>query len=200
MADFWRAVRATADGYRLPRLHGQARAVEVWVEAAGMAPQIADAVAEYGVTVHSSGGFDSLTVKHAAARRIAGRERRTIVLHVGDHDPSGLALFESAAEDVSAFVAGMGGVAPEFVRAAVTPAQIASYGLPGSPPKRTDRRGVWQEGDETVQAEALPPDVLADEVRQAVVSRLDLGQLTRIVAEEERQRAQLQVELERWSA
>jgi len=198
MPGFWDAVCETAVRYRLPRLDGQARALEVWVEAAGVAPQVARAVDAYGVTVYSSGGFDSLTVKHDAACRIAARARKTIVLHVGDHDPSGLAVFQSAQEDVSAFVAGMGGVSPEFIRAAVTPAQIASYRLPGSPAKRTDKRGVWQDGDETVQAEALPPDVLANEIRQAVNARLDLAQLARVLDEEERQRQELRLELRPW--
>ena len=85
------------------RLEGQPNWVEVWCEAAGMAPQLARAVGEYGVTVYSSGGFDSLTVKYDAARRIAAREVPTVVVHVGDFDPSGLALFQAAAEDVEAF-------------------------------------------------------------------------------------------------
>ena len=96
--DFWSAVRATTHRYRLDRLIGQDQTVEVWVEAAGMAPQIAAAVDEYGIAVYSTGGFDSLTAKHEAAERIAARDRPTVVLHVGDFDPSGLALFTAAQE------------------------------------------------------------------------------------------------------
>jgi len=66
------------------RLAGQPQWVEVWCEAAGMAPQLARAVGEYGVTVFSSGGFDSLTVKYEAAQRILARDVPTVVLHVGD--------------------------------------------------------------------------------------------------------------------
>lgn len=189
--DFWKAVSYTAETYRLERLARQAVALELWVEAAGMAPQLASAVEEYGVPAYSSGGFDSLTVKYEAAGRIAARTRPTIVLHVGDFDPSGLALFESAQEDVSAFVDGLEGVPPKFVRVAVTPAQIAAYGLPSAPPKKADKRSVWRDGDETVQAEALPPNVLAAEVRQAVETRLDLDELARLLAEEDRQREEL---------
>ena len=47
-----------------------------------------------------------------------------------------------------------------------------------------------------MQAEALPPDVLAEEVRYAVSTRLDLEQVARVVAEEARQRERLRVELE----
>ena len=41
------------------RLEGQPQWIEVWCEAAGMAPQLARAVGDYGVTVYSSGGFDA---------------------------------------------------------------------------------------------------------------------------------------------
>lgn len=155
------------------RLEGQERWVEVWCEAAGMAPQLHRAVQEYGVTVYSSGGFESLTVKYEAAQRISGREVPTVVVQVGDHDPSGLTIFEAAAEDVAAFAAEEAGEV-EFKRAAVTPEQIGRHNLPTAPPKKADKRKAWTEGDQTVQAEALPPDVLSMEVRHAVESELDM--------------------------
>jgi hypothetical protein len=162
------------------RLAGQPAWLEVWCEAAGMAPQLARVVGAYGVTVYSSGGFDSLTIKYTAAVRIAERDVPTVVLHVGDFDPSGLALFEAVAEDVSAFVDSLadGDVNVVFKRAAVTPEQIARYGLPTAPAKSSDKRSVWQEGMGTVQAEALPPDQLATEIRQAVEAELDMDAFT----------------------
>ena len=163
------AERLASEGQGV-RLEGQPRWVELWCEAAGMAPQLYRAVNEYGVTVYSSGGFDSLTVKYEAAQRISEREVPTTILHVGDHDPSGLALFNAVAEDVDAFAT----EDVEFLRVAVTPDQIERYDLPSAPPKKTDKRSVWRDGDSTVQAEALPPDVLAAEVRQAVETELDM--------------------------
>ena len=68
-----------------------------------MVPQLARAVGDYGVTVYSSGGFDSVTLKYEAAVRIAERDVPTVVLHVGDLDRSGLSLAQAAAEDVEAF-------------------------------------------------------------------------------------------------
>jgi hypothetical protein len=53
-----------------------------------------------------------------------------------------------------------------FSRIAVTPEQIALHDLPEDP----DKRGV-------IQAEALPPDVLAEIVDAAIRERLDLDQL-----------------------
>src|SRR4051794_15885019 len=64
------AERLARDGQGV-RLEGQPRWVEVWCEAGGMVRQLSRAVGEYGVTVYSSGGFDSVTLNHEAAVRIA---------------------------------------------------------------------------------------------------------------------------------
>jgi len=190
MAGFWGAVVNTAKTYRTKRLSGQTNVLELWCEAGGMVPQLARVARPYGVTVHSSGGFDSTTVKHEAARRYAQSDRQTVILHVGDHDASGLSVFDSAAEDVAAMVSDLG--VPgcvTFIRVAVTPEQILRYALPGAPAKKTDRRGNW-EGD-TVQAEALDPGTLAAEVRSAIEAHLDIEIWRELIAEEEVERWEL---------
>lgn len=174
--EFWANVAAWADAYRRDLLMGQPAAVELWVEAAGMVPQVARVADSYGVPVYSSGGFDSVTVRHETARRIVARQRPTVMLNIGDHDPSGGAIVDSFASDVAAFCADYGKPGNLTVaRLVVTPEQIARYGLPSSPPKVTDRRGDWRGG--TVQAEALSPVDLAAEVRAGIESVLDLDVL-----------------------
>lgn len=187
---FWDVVDSTAGAYRRERLAGQAVAVELWVEAAGMVPQAAQIAHDYGITVWSSGGFDSVTAKHDAALRFLNRDRPTVVLHVGDHDPSGCAVFDSAEDDLAHFVADYGkpGIV-DFRRVAVTPEQIDRYGLPGAPVKATDNRGTWT--GETVQVEALAPDQLATEIRQAVETVIDLEVLEATIATEATERASL---------
>ena len=54
-----------------------------------MVPQLARAAGEYGVTVYSSGGFDSVTLKYEAAATSPTRDGPTVILHVGDLDRSG---------------------------------------------------------------------------------------------------------------
>lgn len=170
--------------YRLHPRTDQPLDVLVACEASGMVPMLESAVADLGATVASSGGFDSVTQK----REIALRAKRhpLVVLHVGDHDPSGVHLFSSFAEDVTAFAEAEGA----FIRSkrvAVLPEHITEYDLETAPPKRTDRRSF--EG-ETVQAEALAPDVLVGIVRQAVEDFTDLGifEATRNRQAEERER------------
>jgi hypothetical protein len=185
--DFLCVVRAAAERFRLNRQTGQERRLLIAVEAAGMVPQIVRIAHEYGVEVMSGGGFDSSTQKHAMACDLANGVPAE-VLHIGDFDPSGVHIFKSLAEDVSAFVAGLGGPAPRFTRLAVTRGQIAALNLPTAPPKKTDRRSF---DGETVQLEAIPPDVLADIVRTAIEERQDRSIFAATLADEAAQRAEL---------
>ncbi len=175
-AGFWRAVRSTAEGYRHDLSDGQPYHVELWIEATGMVPQAATVAHRYGVPVYSAGGFNGLTDKYEMAQRLAAKSRPAgqsrpsrpaVILHAGDYDPSGCAIIDSLAGDITAFVAELApGADLEFRRAAVTPRQIRRYRLPTAPQKRTDQRGEHMA--DTVQAEALPPDVLAAELAEAI--------------------------------
>jgi hypothetical protein len=129
--------RHEAETFTLDRQAGQERRILLWCEAGGMVPQLERIAHEYSVQVASSGGFDSLTSKHAIGEQLA--EVPTLVLHIGDHDPSGVHMFGSLGEDVQAFADYYGGKV-EFIRLDVTPDQVAEYDLPTAPPKTTDRR------------------------------------------------------------
>ena len=196
LPDFWSTVETWAQDYRRDRRAGQHDRLEVWCEAAGMVPQLARVAEEYGVPVYSSSGFDSLTVKVEAARRAVRWARdhggSLIVLHIGDHDPSGVHIFTSLVEDVKQLSAGHF----DGRRVAVTPEQAAEeeYDLPSTPPKVTDKRSF--DGDETWQAEALPPDALASILTAAIEEWTDAEVLAEVVAQEEAERAELMDELD----
>ena len=176
-AQFWRAVRSTAQRYIHDLSDGQPYHVELWIEATGMVPQAAAVAHRYGVAVYSAGGFNGLTDKYETAQRLAGQSRPAVILHAGDYDPSGCAIIDSLAEDITAFVTELDpGARLDFRRAAVTPAQITRYRLPTAPQKRTDQRGEHMAV--TVQAEALPPDVLAAELATAIEAVTDPAAIT----------------------
>jgi hypothetical protein len=168
---------------RLDRQHGQERRLVLWCEASGMVPQLARVAAPFGIEVCSSGGFDSLTDKH----RIGAlwTDSAVTVLHIGDHDPSGVHVFSSLAEDIEGFAADYGSDV-EFFRLAVTPEQAVLYALPSAPPKSTDRRRF--EGQETWQAEALDPRTLAAIVAAAIDERIDREIYEAMIEEEEEAR------------
>jgi hypothetical protein len=172
------AVRAQAGELMLDRTVGQETRLAVLCEAAGMAPQLARVTKPYGIGVMSSGGFDSVTEKHAFAAELTRHSRPTEVLSIGDQDGSGVWMFAAYLEDVEAFTREL----------AVTPEQVREFNLPTAPPKPTDRRAFR---GQTCQAEALAPDVLAGILRDAIEARIDRRTLDRVLRHERQVRREL---------
>jgi hypothetical protein len=145
--------------------------VAVLCEAAGMVPMLGRAVRDYRVSIASSSGFDSLTVKHDLFRdavdRYEGFGQKTILLHLGDHDPSGVSIHESMSEDLEAFCADRDKAGlVELRRVALTPGQIRAYGIATTPDeiKPTDSRSrafIERGLEPAAQLEAIPPDTLS---------------------------------------
>jgi hypothetical protein len=173
------AVQRSAQQFRLSPWPDQPRYVEVICEAGGMVPMLARVASPFGVTVRSGGGFDSLTAKHELAQHFAAQTKPVTVLHIGDFDPSGEALWMNLEEDVGAFCRAMG-ADMNVERLAVTPLQQREFNLPTAPAKPRDvknRASIWDADAETVQAEALPPDLLQGILRTTLEARLDLDAL-----------------------
>ncbi|MEW9920016.1 hypothetical protein AB2B41_10395 [Marimonas sp. MJW-29] len=172
-------VRRLAANYKRNRLTAQKVHMEVWCEAAGMLPQLYRVAEPYSIPVYSSGGFDSVTTKKWIADRICDIEKKAIILHLGDYDPSGVSIFDSVADDAAAFVIAdrrHALISVEFERVTLTHQQVQENALPMSPPKSTDSRSKsWKGG--TCQLEALPPDVIAGALNEAIERRIDRKQL-----------------------
>lgn len=195
-AEFWESMRDSVEYYRRPLTEGQPRRVEVWVEAAGMLPQIARVAGDYGVTCYASGGFESLGAKYDAAVRIARRSPvTTTVLSIGDLDPSGLSIVDAGTEDVMAFIEQLGGTPPTVTRLAVTEEQVARFRLETAPQKATDRRGEHM--NLTVQLEAMAPEDVKAIVRAGLETAVDLDALEQVHDRSEREREQLLAEFDR---
>ena len=183
-------LKGEARRYTRQRQSGQGSRILTLCEAAGMVPQIANAVREFGVEVRSSGGYDSVTAKFQLAQSIVHLGAPVILLHLGDLDPSGEDMFTVIKEDVGAFVRRLDDTAEMVaVRVAATREQVSEMDLPTAPPKNTDSRAKNFVG-ETVQCEAIPPDALNRIVREAITSRLDsrIFDANLVQEEEERER------------
>jgi hypothetical protein len=191
--DFWNETGRRIHSYRRDRQAGQPHRVELWCEAAGMAPQLARVADDYSVPVFGSGGFASLTAVRLIADRALARTVPTILLHVGDYDPSGESIFSSIAGDAAAFVTADRYVRTlriEALRVALTAEQVEAHELPTAPPKSSDSRsGCWR--GETCQLEALAPDVLAQIVRDAIAGLVDEAAFTLQVELEQSDRVEL---------
>lgn len=185
--NFLDVVIDAAETYVRDKEKRQPKRILILVEAAGMVPQIVKVVGDYGIPVISSSGFDSLTMKYELAQDIINDGRPTVVLHIGDLDPSGVCIFDSVQADVKAFVGDEHEL--QFIRIALTPEQVALYDLPTVPPKKYDKRGEGMR--KTCQVEALAPDILADIVKEAVMKYYDMAQYKNDVTAEKRERKYL---------
>ncbi len=168
---FYAYVHDLGRSFTLNKLADQDVAIRVYCEAAGMMPQLHDALEPYSVPVYSCSGFDSLTFKHQLARWFSEtytwRGKVPVMLHLGDYDPDGESIFDVITEDVAAFLrrdtphlVTTYGRDLLFNRVALTEWQVRHYDLPTAPPKESSSRTKNWEGSATCQLEALPPDRL----------------------------------------
>jgi len=100
---FYAHVHELGRNLTLNKLAGQRFEIRVYCEAAGMMPQLHDALEPYSVPVYSCSGFDSLTFKHQLARwfseTYAWRGKIPVMLHLGDYDPDGESIYDVITED-----------------------------------------------------------------------------------------------------
>lgn len=96
----------------------------------------------------------------AAGQRLAGyirKGQRPIILHMTDHDPSGLDMTGDVGRRLETFA----GVPITVARIALTMRQVTELNPPPNPAKLTDSRAasyVAEYGDESWELDALPPD------------------------------------------
>lgn len=186
--DFFEEYARQAERFQRDRQQGQQHRLELWSEAAGMLPQLARVAHVFSVPVYSSSGFVSITAVRSIVDRARLRDQKTVLLHVGDFDPSGESIFDAMARDAQAFLEEDKIIASQEiipVRVALTADQVADFELPTSPAKESDSRSARWSG-ETCQLEALAPDELALILESEITSWFDDDIFeTQIISEED---------------
>ena len=172
--------------------------VEVWCESRSIAAVLLPLCRELCVSLYPTSGFSSLTQTWEAAQvmQAAANGRPIRVVYVGDYDPAGKHIDRDAIEKLRKHLtpyAQRHGMKIEHclreVRVAVNEDQIVKYNLPTKPRKKGDLR--CPEITRTVEAEALPAEVLLRLVREEIEAYLPLGELDLIRVAEESEREHL---------
>lgn len=159
--------------YLLDKWEGQPNYVEVWVEKDALVDIIGQACRPLDVPFFSCRGYTSQSEMWVAAQRFIrqrSRENRFII-HLGDHDPSGIDMSRDIQERLDMF-----GADVEVVRVALTMEQIRTYNPPPNPAKLTDSRCskyIAQYGDESWELDALEPKVITDLIENSVTALRD---------------------------
>ncbi len=165
------AIKATAVFYRRSLWGESDVRVEVWCEKDAIAGVIIDVTDELDVPFYVARGFASETYAYEAAASIIADGRSCFIYEFGDHDPSGVAASTVLKRKLIDFVGTRAEV--HFVRAAVTPDQIDAWALPSRPTKREGNRHAAGFAGDSVELDAVPPDLLRSLVRDSIERHID---------------------------
>lgn len=143
---------------------------EVWTESRSIAGVVADDCHELAVSLYPAGGFSSMTLAFQSAQAInqSANGRPVVIFYIGDYDPAGVLIDVALERELRAHLDS--GISLHFKRIGITEAQIAQYDLPSKPRKPQDRRALHIK--ETVEAEALPANIMRTLLRDNIESLL----------------------------
>lgn len=159
----------TQETYRRAIWDNQDVCVEVWLEKEALAGVLYPITDQWDVPLMVTRGYPSVSYLYEGALAIAAQEKPSYIYYFGDRDPSGV--------DIDRFVERqIRELAPDadllFERVAVTPGQIEEFNLPTRPTKKTDSRSKSFDG-ESVEVDAIPPDVLREPCNECISAHID---------------------------
>lgn len=188
------AVSTAEWSYRRDKWEDQAYRVEVWVEKDALAGVIGRACNKLDIDYFSCRGYTSQSEMYGAAKRFdryRGGGQTPIVLHFGDHDPSGIDMTRDIRERLEMFLYQE---EVEVDRLALNMDQVRKYKPPPNPAKITDSRSggyIKMYGSSSWELDALEPSVLGDLIEKAVLQFRDETLWDAAVAREKSERETL---------
>lgn len=146
----------------------QKKRFEVWIEKDSLLGTIAKVCNDLDVSYFSCRGYTSASEIWKASQRLIGYPQDDVtVIHMGDHDPTGIDATRDIQDKLDIFTDGQ----VKVVRIALTKKQIRKYKPPPFDAKIKDSRYkayVAQHGNTCWELDSLPPDKLAGLVRETI--------------------------------
>lgn len=175
--------------------------VEVWVEKDALTSVIERPCGRWRVPYMPCKGYLSQSEAWRSGRRMKRKAElgiRCVVIHLGDHDPSGIDMSRDNSERLQLF-SDFGGV--ELRRIALNMDQVEQYQPPENPAKVTDSRAVdyiSRFGESSWELDALEPQVLDKLIGDEIQTLIDQDIWDETEAEEEEGRKVLRQLHDRW--
>jgi hypothetical protein len=205
------AVEAIAQQFRSRKWDRQSTRVEAWVEKDALIGVLESACTDRDVDIpyFSCRGYTSQSEVWGAAmrvRRYFASHAKVVILHLGDHDPSGIDMTRDITDRMTDFLSHHGIRAWdrdvfEVRRVALNMPQIETYGPPPNPAKETDSRFAdyaMRFGDESWELDALDPPVLVALIEEQVKQLRDAELWSYAKQDEDKQRALLRLASDHW--
>ncbi len=187
-------VDTCARSFQIDKWADQKHRVEVWVEKDALIGVVEQACRPLDVSFFSCRGYTSQSEMWAAGQRLkefAEEHKQTpVIIHLGDHDPSGVDMSRDIADRLELFMGGL-----EVNRIALNMDQVQKYNPPPNPAKITDSRAaeyIKIHGDESWELDALDPKVLLALIKKTVLSYRDEDLWDAAVAQQDEHRERLE--------
>lgn len=178
--------------YLLDKWEGQPNYVEVWVEKDALIDIVGQACRPLDTPHFSCRGYTSQSEMWSVAQRFIRQKNREAryIIHLGDHDPSGIDMTRDIQERLEMF-----GADVYVKRVALTMNQVTTYNPPPNPAKITDSRCgkyIDQYGEESWELDALEPQMLTKLITNEVTALRDDAIYQAICDREEAEKRELQ--------
>jgi hypothetical protein len=174
-------LKAVATQYHEDMWSDQERRVFVVVEKEALSGVLAPVCNSLDVPLLAARGYPSGSVVWEFVEQdiipAIDKGQHVVILHLGDHDPSGVDMTRDLNERVRIFCDGESH-AIELQRIALNMPQVEELSPPENPAKQTDTRFTEYArrfGGKSWELDALKPDYLADLIRTKVAQYVDAG-------------------------
>jgi hypothetical protein len=171
------AIQSTSRTYRKNFWEGQGIHVEVWVEKQALESIVGRVALQWDVSYYACKGYTSLSEMYEASVRF--RELPGLpdvkIIHLGDHDPSGVDMTRDIRERLNDLF----GVHVEVERIALNMDQIEEFSPPPNPAKMTDSRAKnyidTYDTESSWELDAIEPadlhNLISDAIEQSIYDR-----------------------------
>lgn len=191
-------IKATTWSLKYDRWENQNYHVEVWVEKDALIGVVGQACTKLDVNHFSCRGYVSQSEMWNAAQRLKSiNGKKPVIIHLGDHDPSGIDMSRDIVDRLEIF-----GVDPIFKRVGLNMSQIEEYNPPPNPAKITDSRAnsyISRYGYESWELDALEPEVIEELIRDNVLKYCDQSLFKVVEEREDKDKKILEKVSENWA-
>lgn len=166
---------SAASGHELDHWGDQPNYCEVWIEKDALVGVIENVCNRWRVPYFACRGYNSQSEQYSAGKRIADKVaegKKVTILHLGDHDPSGMNMTVDNKDRLSMFSSG----AVKVKRLGLNIDQVKKYNPPPNPTKDTDSRSrgyVKKYGKKCWELDALEPKIINALVEKNIKSLID---------------------------
>lgn len=198
-------IEACARQFRVDKWAGQEYRPEVWIEKDALVGVIERVCNRLDVPYFSCRGYTSQSEMWTAAQRLiryAEDDQTPFIIHLGDHDPSGIDMTRDITDRVMLFMEHHGYDPASVRRLALNMDQVEQYNPPPNPTKLTDSRAaqyIAEYGHESWELDALEPPVMAALIEGAITEVRDDDLWEERVAEEQQGRQQIGLVANHWT-